>query len=88
MLRERKNSRNEIEIELANEANMYILSHTSNTNSFGLIPQYRYDNSDDTLYKPIATSIWKLSIDENGAAFPVPKYIRLSIENMYIEGNF
>ena len=26
--------------------------------------------------KPIATSIWKLSIDENGAAFPVPKYIR------------
>ena len=83
-----KNSRNEIEIELANEANMYILSHTSNTNSFGLTPQYRYDNSDDTLYKPIATSIWKLSMDENGAAFPVPKYIRLSIENMYIEGQF
>ena len=66
---------NEIEMELANEANMYIFSHASNTNSFGLAPQYRYDNSDDTLYRPITTSIWKLSMDENGAAFPFPKYI-------------
>ena len=67
---------------------MYIFSHTSNTNSFGLIPQYLYDNSDDTLYRPITTSIWKLSMDENGAAFPFPKYVRLSIENRYIEGQF
>ena len=27
-------------------------------------------------------------MDENGAAFPFPKYVRLSIENRYIEGQF
>ena len=83
-----KKFRNEIEMELANEANMSIFSHASNTNSFGLIPQYLYDNSDDTLYRPITTSIWKLSMDENGAAFPFLNMLGCQLKTGILKGNF